>query len=124
MWISDLKFSLVARHHRVRKYMVCHPLRHTIFFFIQPTGHINRAMTHNEDKYPEPMRFMPQRFLTADGSSLTDDIGEQQFGFGRRCVAGFRLRTFSLAFVGLTRFRCAGSALASISQRLQCGSRW
>lgn len=42
-------------------------------------------MTHNETKYPDPMRFMPERYIDANGC-LTDDIAEQQFGFGRRYV--------------------------------------
>ncbi|KAL4062870.1 CyP450 monooxygenase [Scleroderma citrinum] len=45
------------------------------------------AMTHNEEKYPDPMKFMPERYIAADGS-LTDDIAEQQFGFGRRICIG------------------------------------
>ncbi|KAG9316121.1 cytochrome P450 [Chiua virens] len=45
------------------------------------------SMTHNETKYPDPMRFMPERFLDVNGR-LTDDIGEQQFGFGRRICVG------------------------------------
>jgi len=46
-------------------------------------AHCRRAMTHNEEKYPSPMTFSPERYIAADGS-LTDDIAEQQFGFGRR----------------------------------------
>ncbi|KAF8135168.1 CyP450 monooxygenase [Boletus edulis] len=45
------------------------------------------SMTHNETKYPDPMRFMPERFIGVDGQ-LTDDIGEQQYGFGRRICVG------------------------------------
>lgn len=45
------------------------------------------AMTHNEEKYPDPMRFMPERFIAEDGS-LTDDNGEIQYGFGRRICVG------------------------------------
>ncbi|KAG6369345.1 Cytochrome P450 monooxygenase [Boletus reticuloceps] len=45
------------------------------------------SMTHNEDKYPEPMRFMPERFIDANGR-LTDDRAEQLFGFGRRICVG------------------------------------
>jgi cytochrome P450 len=44
-------------------------------------------MTHNEHKYPDPMRFMPERYIDANGR-LTDDIAEQQFGFGRRICVG------------------------------------
>ncbi|KAI9566868.1 CyP450 monooxygenase [Boletus coccyginus] len=45
------------------------------------------SMTHNEHKYPDPMRFMPERYIDANGR-LTDDIAEQQFGFGRRICVG------------------------------------
>ncbi|EIW83661.1 CyP450 monooxygenase [Coniophora puteana RWD-64-598 SS2] len=48
------------------------------------------AMTHDPRVYPEPMRFMPERFLTQDGKALTDDTAQQQFGYGRRiCVGKF-----------------------------------
>ncbi|KAN0092646.1 Cytochrome P450 [Tylopilus felleus] len=53
------------------------------------------SMTHNENKYPDPMRFMPERFLDANGR-LTDDIGEQQFGFGRRICVGKYLADASI----------------------------
>ncbi|KAF9223381.1 CyP450 monooxygenase [Gyrodon lividus] len=45
------------------------------------------SMTHNEKKYPDPMRFMPERYIDADGQ-LTNDLAEQQFGFGRRICVG------------------------------------
>jgi cytochrome P450 len=43
----------------------------------------SRAMTHDERMYTEPSRFMPERFIQEDGT-LSDDLGQQQFGFGRR----------------------------------------
>lgn len=47
------------------------------------------AMTHDERMYTEPSRFMPERFIQEDGT-LSDDLGQQQFGFGRRvCVGKF-----------------------------------
>ncbi|KAI6039862.1 CyP450 monooxygenase [Pisolithus marmoratus] len=55
-------------------------------YFI-PKGGCILAMTHNEEKYPDPMRFMPERFIAKDGS-LTDDTGEIQYGFGRRICVG------------------------------------
>ncbi|KIJ57777.1 hypothetical protein HYDPIDRAFT_103858, partial [Hydnomerulius pinastri MD-312] len=45
------------------------------------------SITHNEEKYPDPMRFMPERYIGADGQ-LTDDLAQHQFGFGRRICVG------------------------------------
>ncbi|KAF7346415.1 putative cytochrome P450 [Mycena sanguinolenta] len=45
------------------------------------------AMTHDESIYPEPERFNPDRFFTADGK-LNDDDVVFAFGFGRRICVG------------------------------------
>ncbi|KAJ6576429.1 cytochrome P450 [Mycena vulgaris] len=45
------------------------------------------AMTHDESIYPEPERFNPDRFFTADGK-LNDDNTVLAFGFGRRICVG------------------------------------
>ncbi|KAF8139501.1 cytochrome P450 [Mycena galopus ATCC 62051] len=45
------------------------------------------AMTRDESKYPEPERFNPDRFFTADGK-LNDDSVVLTFGFGRRICPG------------------------------------
>jgi len=45
------------------------------------------AMTRNESIYPEPERFNPDRFFTADGK-LNDDDTVLAFGFGRRICVG------------------------------------
>ncbi|KAG1722033.1 cytochrome P450 [Suillus paluster] len=45
------------------------------------------AMTQNEDKYPNPSQFLPERFLNADGS-LNEDTVDVAFGFGRRICVG------------------------------------
>ena len=63
-------------------------------------------MTHNEKKYPDPMRFMPERFIGADGQ-LTDDNGEIQYGFGRRCVCRRVMLKYNGHGVVLTRMRMA-----------------
>ena len=46
-----------------------------------------RAMLHDEQKYPDPFAFKPERWLTEDGK-LNPDLREPSaiFGFGRRCV--------------------------------------
>ncbi|KAF7364917.1 O-methylsterigmatocystin oxidoreductase [Mycena venus] len=45
------------------------------------------AMTRDESIYPEPDRFNPDRFFTADGT-LNDDDTVLAFGFGRRICPG------------------------------------
>ena len=41
------------------------------------------AMTHDENIYPDPFTFKPERFLSADGR-LNDDSRVLAYGFGRR----------------------------------------
>ncbi|TFK73308.1 cytochrome P450 [Pluteus cervinus] len=48
------------------------------------------GMTQNQDIYPEPEVFKPERFLDADGS-LNDDDRHVVFGFGRRLCPGRHL---------------------------------
>jgi cytochrome P450 len=43
-------------------------------------------MTRNEDKYPKPDTFMPERFIDEHGN-LNDDNMMLVFGFGRRSVS-------------------------------------
>ncbi|KAF8817039.1 cytochrome P450 [Phlegmacium glaucopus] len=45
------------------------------------------AMTRNEDKYPNPDTFMPERFIDEHGN-LNDDDMMIVFGFGRRICPG------------------------------------
>ncbi|EGN98292.1 hypothetical protein SERLA73DRAFT_91572 [Serpula lacrymans var. lacrymans S7.3] len=45
------------------------------------------AITHNEDKYPNPSEFRPERFFLPDGK-LNDDTMGVIFGFGRRNCVG------------------------------------
>jgi len=40
-------------------------------------------MTQNEEKYPNPSQFSPERFLD-DNGNLNDDTVSIAFGFGRR----------------------------------------
>jgi Cytochrome P450 len=45
------------------------------------------AMLHNEQDFPEPLAFRPERFLNPDGS-LNNSVRspcDAAFGFGRRC---------------------------------------
>ena len=52
-------------------------------------------MSRNEEKYPNPDVFNPDRFLSADGT-LTDDTVGFAWGFGRRICPGRHLAEASL----------------------------
>lgn len=45
-------------------------------------------MTHNESRFPNPDRFVPERFLADDGTLLPNEIDQLAFGFGRRACPG------------------------------------
>lgn len=45
----------------------------------------DRAMGHDEKKYPDPSTFNPERFLDESGN-INDDDRILAYGFGRRCV--------------------------------------
>ncbi|KAF9241875.1 cytochrome P450 [Melanogaster broomeanus] len=53
------------------------------------------AMAHNEETYPAPFKFTPERFLKEDGT-LTEDDCSFAFGFGRRFCPGRYLADASL----------------------------
>ncbi|KAH7920419.1 cytochrome P450 [Leucogyrophana mollusca] len=53
------------------------------------------AMAHDENKYPNSLEFVPERFIAADGT-LTDDRIEYAFGFGRRGCVGKHMADASL----------------------------
>ncbi|KAL0952770.1 hypothetical protein HGRIS_006998 [Hohenbuehelia grisea] len=46
-----------------------------------------RAMAHDAEKYPDPEKFKPERFLDESGH-LTEDEMAYTFGFGRRICPG------------------------------------
>ena len=49
-----------------------------------------RAILHDEETFPEPERFVPERFLTPDGdlNPGMKDAEQAAFGFGRRICPG------------------------------------
>jgi len=61
-----------------------------------------RAMLHDEDVYPDPFTFKPERFLTKDGK-IDETIRDPRhacFGFGRRICPG-RHMAFSAIWIAL-----------------------
>ncbi|KAJ8584973.1 cytochrome P450 [Rhizopogon salebrosus TDB-379] len=72
----------------------------------------DEAMTHNEEKYPSPNEFKPERFLHEDGS-LTDDTMQLAFGFGRRICVGRHVADSSL-WIAMTSFLAAFSVHKAI----------
>ncbi|KAF9230273.1 cytochrome P450 [Melanogaster broomeanus] len=46
------------------------------------------AMAHDEEKYPKPFDFIPERFLDEDGNLTQDDVVNIGYGFGRRICVG------------------------------------
>ena len=44
---------------------------------------LRRGLAHDEETYPEPFKFKPERFIKEDGA-LTEDDSSFAFGFGRR----------------------------------------
>ena len=52
-------------------------------------------MTRNEIKYPDPERFLPERFLLENGD-LNDDTVGYTFGAGRRICVGRHVADASL----------------------------
>jgi len=47
------------------------------------TNDMSRAITQDEESYPDAKTFKPERFFNADGT-LNDDTMYYVFGFGRR----------------------------------------
>lgn len=43
-----------------------------------------RAILHDEEVYPEPEEFKPERFMTEDGKVKDDPLLTYAFGYGRR----------------------------------------
>lgn len=70
------------------KLYVCFALRQQFNFWL-----VLRAMHHDENVYPDPDRFWPERFLEADGVTARQFSDAQQghhtFGFGRRACIGY-----------------------------------
>ncbi|KIL71225.1 hypothetical protein M378DRAFT_114304 [Amanita muscaria Koide BX008] len=52
---------------------------------------MDRAITRNEERYPEPELFRPERYFTKEGTLNKDTVTSYAFGFGRRVCPGRHL---------------------------------
>ena len=52
-------------------------------------------MTRDEERFPDPTTFKPERHLDADGNLLADDLTNMSFGYGRRVCPGRYLASTS-----------------------------
>ncbi|KAG1733188.1 cytochrome P450 [Suillus paluster] len=48
----------------------------------------DRGISRDEKRYPDPSRFIPERFMDVDGALTDDDPAEYVFGLGRRGCPG------------------------------------
>ena len=72
------------------------------------------AMTHDENVYPDPFTFKPERFFNSDGT-LNDDNRVLAYGFGRRSVSRtFKSDVYVYSF--LFCHRLTGYALERLSR--------
>ncbi|PPQ90225.1 LOW QUALITY PROTEIN: hypothetical protein CVT25_012934 [Psilocybe cyanescens] len=74
--------SLAAEDHHYKGYFI-------------PKAVSERAMTHDEEAYPDPFAFKPERFIDEKGK-LNDDDRVLAYGFGRRICVGKSIASSSL----------------------------
>ena len=61
-------------------------------------------MNHDEEVYPEPFAFKPERFFDENGK-LNENSRILSYGFGRRQVCVFIQKDFTLMIVQLQNLR-------------------
>jgi len=62
-------------------------------------------MAHDENVYPDPFTFKPERFLNVDGS-LNDDNRILAYGFGRRICVGRSVASSMLWLIIVSFLAC------------------
>jgi cytochrome P450 len=60
------------------------------------------AMLHDEAEYPEPFKFMPERWILKDGQKEPLNLVKAAFGFGRRICPGKSLAEDSIYIAIIT----------------------
>ncbi|KAJ8593013.1 cytochrome P450 [Rhizopogon salebrosus TDB-379] len=71
-------------------------------------------MTRDENKYPSPDQFKPERFLHDDGS-LTNDTMALAFGWGRRICVGQHVADASI-WIAIVSFLAVFSVHKSLDE--------
>lgn len=76
-------------------------------------------MSYDEDNYPNPEAFVPERFLDSRGSLIKDDPAEFIFGFGRRICPGRPMDVFlSVCSASIGRYAADASVWSAIATML------
>ncbi|KAG1883455.1 cytochrome P450 [Suillus subluteus] len=83
------------------------------------------AMSQNEEKYPNPSQFSPERFLNADGN-LNDDTVDMAFGFGRRICVGRHFADASvwIAMSGLLAMFTFSKPIGADGEAIEFEPQW
>ncbi|KAG1840995.1 cytochrome P450 [Suillus subalutaceus] len=83
------------------------------------------AMSQNEEKYPNPSQFSPERFLNADGN-LNDDTVDMAFGFGRRICVGRHFADASvwIAMSGLLAMFTFSKRIGADGEAIEFEPQW
>jgi len=74
------------------------------------------AMMHDDNVYPEPDKFLPERFMSQNGVEVSPDPRTVIYGFGRRRCPGYHLAN-SFLYLNVARIL----ALFSICPELKDG---
>ncbi|KAG2036259.1 cytochrome P450 [Suillus americanus] len=83
------------------------------------------AMSQNEQKYPNPSQFSPERFLNADGN-LNNDTVDMAFGFGRRICVGRHFADASvwIAMSGLLAMFTFSKQIGADGEAIEFEPQW
>ena len=91
---------------------------------------VPRAILHNPDLYPEPEKFMPERFLNEDGTFRDDPTITLAFGAGKRICPGrhlvdeilFIVTASLLSVVSVTKARDENGHEIPVSPMVEVGT--
>ncbi|KAF4620900.1 hypothetical protein D9613_001211 [Agrocybe pediades] len=76
---------------------------------------VHRGMNHNEEKYVEPSKFRPERFLDESGK-LNEDDRVLAYGFGRRVCVGKHIASSTMWLIMASVLACFNIGKAKDAQ--------